>query len=153
MSNLLQMFLALAESGVNAVINTSASPSVSRSTVGVDCYAGLEVNSDGKCYGNNADGSASWSSKVDLSQDWLSSGSSTGVYVEYTLYSGTPDWVDDYGGAGTRVAVSSNPRIGPVRTASMGADAVAIDLKFYDAASGGTLLGTIGPFGVSAAKT
>ena len=136
------MFMALAASSVNAVINTSADPSVSRSTAGVNCYAGLEVNSDGKCYGNNADGSASWASKVDLSQDWLSSGSSTGVYVEYSTSGGSADWVDDFGGAGSRVAVSTNPRVGPVCTTGFSSDVVTVQLNFYDAPTGGTLLGS-----------
>lgn len=133
---------SLVSSGINAVINTNADVAVTRSGSGGNVYAGLRVNSDGSCDGNNADGSASYSSPVS-EDNWLSSGSATGVYVEYESISGSADWEDTYGGDGVRVSVSTSPRLGVVRSAAFGADVKAIKLHFYDAASGGNLLGTI----------
>lgn len=141
------MFMALAANVVSTVINESGTFTVSRSSSS-DCYAGIRLNADGSADGNNNDGSASFASPVGV-DDWWTSGPKT-VYVERTIVSGLADWIDDIGTG--RVALSTSPRIGCVRTTSFGADTVAVTFNFYAGASGGSAIGTISNVGITAAK-
>lgn len=136
--------------GVDAVINTAGDLDVLRSGSGGTVYAGLQLRDDGTSDGNNADGSASFSSPT-AEDNWLSSGSPTGVFVERTIVSGSADWLDDY--AGSRVAITTQPRIGCQRTTAFGADNLIVTLDFYDAASGGTLLGSIANIQIQASRS
>jgi hypothetical protein len=130
-------------------INTSASLSCSRSGGAAAIYAGIQLNSDGTTLFNNASGTSTF----DVSADpWLSSGVASLAYVERTSGSGTLNWIDDTGGG--RVQMNANRQLGCLDTTNDSNPSFAgITLNFYDAASGGTLLGSIGPITIQASKT
>jgi hypothetical protein len=135
----------------SATINTSLVIDIYREVSGTTSYCGMRLNNDGTVHGNNASGTASFSSPTSEGS-WLSSGSASDVWVEYTTVTGTPNWLNEIG-AGTRVNLGTSRRMGVSRTTGFGADSFVCDFNFYDAASGGNLIGTITAAAIVAART
>ena len=121
-------------------INEDGDFDVTRTVSGGPSYAGIRLNGNGTADGNNANGADSFTTAVAV-DPWLDAGNPSGVYVERTISFGTADWLDDIGAS--RVALSTNPRIGCTRPNTVGSDTLVVTFNFYDAPSGGTLLGTI----------
>ena len=97
------------------------------------CIANVKVDSDGDLY--RSDETGVYSSY----ETWLDAGSNTQVWVQRTIISGTLS--TDAGSS--RLACTSDRIFGvTVAGPNTGVKTCVIDLKFYDAASGGSLLDT-----------
>lgn len=107
-------------SGVNRTINTGT------------CYAGVEYNNSGAEWASTNTG-AFTSSRGD----WLDVGNSSDVWVSRTINSGSLNWEDP--GTG-RHNLGTTRRFGI--QSSVGLRTANITVNFYDAASGGSLLGS-----------
>ena len=97
------------------------------------CYAGVQFNLSGAEWGSTNSGS--WSNSRG---NWLDSGDAADVWVQRVLNTGTLNWQDSGSG---RLQLSTTRAFG-VKQSSMGARTVNITYNFYDAASGGNLIGT-----------
>lgn len=97
------------------------------------CKADVKLGSDGDVY--ESDNTGAFGASTDT---WLDAGSNTQVWVERTISTGTLS--TDGIGAG-RVAMTSDRTIGVTRSTS-GSKQATGNFRFYDAASGGTLLHT-----------
>jgi len=106
---------------------------VSNSTVNPSgtCYANVRIGSDGNYYKSDYGGAFGTSYGA-----WLSSGSTSEVWVARTVTAGTLS--TDGIGSG-RVVCSTNRDIGVTRIAA-GLKTATVTLYFWDAATGGTLL-------------
>lgn len=122
-------WVALFPSGVSVVVAPTKTI-LDAATDPADAIAQVKVDSDGSLYENIGAGFVSY-------EAWLDAGSNTQVWVERTIISGTLD-VD--AGSG-RLACTADRIFGVTQTV-LGSKATVIDLKFYDAASGGSLLDT-----------
>lgn len=129
---------------VNADVNDGASQSVNRTAASGYVYSGVRFNPDGTVEANNASGTASFSSAVALA-DWLSGGVSNGVWCEWAQVSITAvdeQWYDDWGGEGNRILMESVRYYGQKWDIPSTGGSITLDFKFYDAQTGGNLLGT-----------
>jgi len=97
------------------------------------CFANIKLGSDGDVYESSPSGAYGASSDT-----WLDSGLNSQVWVERTISTGTLS--TDGIGAG-RVAMTSDRIIGVSRSTT-GSKQATGNFRFYDAASGGTLLET-----------
>lgn len=113
-------------------ISTTFITNNTQSTSFGTCYARLKLDNDGGVYLSNSFGTYGTSLG-----DWLVSGLNSEVWVQRSISSGTLD--TDSIGAG-RVVLSTDRVVG-VETSS-GTKACTLTLQFYDAASGGNLLGS-----------
>ena len=120
-----------AYSGVPEVV-VAATKSILLLRFDATCYAGVTVATDGGLDSGNASNST-----YTFYEQWLDAGSNSDVWVERTIISGSL-WAD----AGSGRLVCSTARNFAVRRTSLGTSVCVIDLKFYDAASGGNLLDT-----------
>lgn len=96
------------------------------------CYAGVRVHLDGNLYQSSP--TNSYTNDYEI---WLDDGSNSEVWVERTIISGT--LTSD---AGTGRLACSTSRTWYISRGFVGTKNTSIDLKFYDAASGGNLLDT-----------
>jgi hypothetical protein len=102
------------------------------------CTVKVKIASDGDYYESNNAGSY----VAGAAQTWLDSGTSSQVWVERTMVSGSDTLTyDDIGGS--RVSCSSDLELGYQNSAADDSTiSGTVTLDFYDAASGGTLLDT-----------
>lgn len=103
---------------------------VSNITTSGTCYAGVDIRATGSAYRIDNTGGATYTGV------WLTSGASNEVWVQRTINSGTLS--TDEIGAG-RVSCSTDRM---VRIQTINYKTTTVTLYFYDAASGGNLLGT-----------
>ncbi len=101
----------------------------------LDCYAGIQFNSSGEEFKNVSGSNQNFTTSRG---NWLDSGSSSDVWIERTVNVGSLDWLD--AGSG-RLNLGTTREFGIERT-SLGTDFLEIDFDFWDAASGGNLLGS-----------
>ena len=110
----------------------AATKAILRLDFDTNCYAGVTVATDG-----GLDSGDSSNGTYTFYEQWLDAGSNSDVWVERTIISGSL-WAD----AGSGRLVCSTARNFAVRRTALGTEVCVIDLKFYDAASGGNLLDT-----------
>lgn len=106
---------------------------VNNARIGAPCTALARIDTDGDVYESNSVGVFS------STQTWLTSGSSSAVWVERDAVSGTALDNDDFGGTGNRVQLSSSVTFGYQNKTSA---SCTFTVSFYDASVGGTLLDT-----------
>lgn len=99
---------------------------------GSTCYARVKVDNDGDLYESNNAGTTYASYET-----WLDAGLNSEVWVQRTIISGS---LNLDAGSG-RLACTADRLFG-VQRSTTGTATCTIDLKFYDAASGGNLLDT-----------
>ena len=99
------------------------------------CIAYVRIGTDGNVYESDADGNFGASS-----QTWLTSGSSSDVWVEFTLNSGDALTRDTTSGA--RTNLGSDQEFGYRKQITTGLLTGSVTVDFYNAASGGSLLDT-----------
>jgi hypothetical protein len=114
------------------VVSPSAH-NIQNARVAADCQANFKVDNDGDEYESDNVGGYGASSGT-----WLDSGLNSEVWVERTVNSGTLD-TDTIGAS--RVSCTGDQIVGITRT-TIGTDNADVDIDYYDAASGGTLIGT-----------
>lgn len=126
--------------GIWREVFSAVSETVSPSTVainnirfGATCYAGVQFNLSGAETGSTNSGS--WSNSRG---NWLDSGDASNVWVQRVINSGTLNWVDSGSG---RLNLATTRSFG-VRQNTTGNHTVNMTYNFYDAASGGNLIGT-----------
>lgn len=109
---------------------------------GATCYAGIRYSSNGIEYINANGGSTTFSNTSR--GNWLDSGNADEVWVEVSLdsHSGAGlNWLNS--GTGTpRIRCDNSPTYGVLRNSPSGTTTATITASFYDASTGGTLLGT-----------
>ena len=122
----------------------SSGPVVSPSGSGVTrlssnnpTYAGVQYNTSGIEYANATAGTASYTVSRG---NWLDSGTTSEVWLERTLNSGTLSGSDP--GAGRHAMTSTRTLAVQDTTLLGGAVTCNVTVNFYDAASGGNLLGS-----------
>lgn len=137
MSLLLAMFNYLAAAGGSGpTVSPNPNPKANE-VVNNICYGGVNYDSDGIEYERRAsDGDWNLGSQFG---NWLDTGLSSEVWIEYTYVSGTA--FDTDAGAG-RLQLNTDRQWGYLRT-SEGTDSGVHTFKFYDAASGGNEIGTV----------
>lgn len=118
----------------------AAGPSVSPSTNPVQnfrasgtCFAGVQYNSSGVEFASTNAGAFTTSRG-----NWLDSGNASDVWFERIINSGSLNWFDP--GAG-RHNLATTRTIG-LQQASQGINIANVTVRFWDAASGGTQLGS-----------
>ena len=123
-----------------------ASPAVSPLTVAVtgivsggNGYAGISYNLSGEEFKT-----ATTTSSYDTSAgNWLDAGLSSGVWVESTITGGTlGSFNSEDAGQGVRLQLSTTRNFRMVQTVN-GTSTTFATFDFYDAASGGSLIGTV----------
>jgi hypothetical protein len=125
-------------SGLSALFNTNGDTNT-RFSLGI-VYAGIQFNSAGtESEYNTAGGLVSIGS-------WLKAGSASEVWVQLTTHSGS--WNSLNAGSG-RLQLSTT-RSWRLSRSSNGSSSVSCTIKFYDAASGGNELDSVGPITFSA---
>lgn len=113
-------------------VTVAATKGIVGLTFGATAYARVKVDSDGSLYSYGGSSSTSGGSAYEV---WLDVGTNDQVWVQCDIVSGTINHVS--AGTGTRLICTSD-RIWGISTSS--AKTTVIDLDFYDAASGGSLL-------------
>jgi hypothetical protein len=125
--------MALFASGAEAVsVIVAATKTISNSHLLSTVQANVKVDNDGDLYKSTRTGGYGSSYET-----WLDAGLNTQAWVERTIISGT---LTTDAGTGRRICSSDN--IFGVSQAIVGTKTCVIDLKWYDAASGGSLLDT-----------
>ena len=97
------------------------------------CYAGVQYNTNGIDYASSNVGG--WTNSRG---NWLDAGSNNDVWVERTINSGTLNWQDPGSG---RYQLNFSRSFG-VSQSVVGIKTCNLTVNFYDAASGGNLLGS-----------
>ena len=113
-------------------VEVAANKTISKTQGVGTCYAGVQVNSDGDLY-EEGPGLGSFSSY----ETWLDNGSNSDVWVLCSVVSGSVSGDS----TATRLACTSS-RSWRIDNGGSGTTTAEVDLQFYDAASGGTLLDT-----------
>lgn len=126
---LLAMFMAMG-AVVLSVIVAPTKTIASLESLPTNAISQVKVDADGDLYERFSGSFASY-------ETWLDSGNNTQVWVERTIISGT--LVVD---AGTGRLACTTDRIFGISRVTVGTDTTVIDLDFYDASSGGSLLDT-----------
>jgi hypothetical protein len=103
--------------------------------------AEIRIDNDGDLYYSDATGAYGAAEGT-----WLTQGSTSNVWVERTIVSGTLD--TDTIGAG-RVSMTTNRFMGVVRS-TVGTKTATVSVEFFDAAAGGNSLGATANFDISA---
>jgi hypothetical protein len=119
-------------SALSAIFNTNGDSNI---RLGAACYAGLQISNTGTEYEYTSGGG------LGSIGTWLNSGSTSEVWVECVLVSGT--WNSLNAGTGTRLATTTT-RSWRIVQSSGGIRTVTCNFKFWDAASGGNLLDQTG---------
>lgn len=129
------LFSLLGGDPTGPVVSVSAQTNDLTSISPANCVAGLRVSSTGIWY--LSDNAGTYSTNIGT---WLTSGLNSEVWVERTLVTGTLNNSDP----GTGRLVCSSNRTYAVIDTTTGGGAVSCEftLDFYDAASGGSLIGT-----------
>jgi hypothetical protein len=122
---------AAAEAGVDAQFNTNGDGNL---RIGAQCFVGLQINNNGTEYEYTSTGGTT------SIGTWLNKGTTSDVWVEMILVSGTWNSIDAGGG---RLATTTTRSWRSVRS-SMGVKNTTANFKFWDAASGGNLLDETG---------
>ena len=124
---------------------TAPTANITRDTDATTVYAGIEFRNNGTLWENATSGSTSFSL---VRTNWLSSGTASQVWIERVISSGSLNWLD--AGAG-RLVLSTSRFYGTSDSTTFGgAVTCSLTFNFYDAASGGNLLGTSGLITISA---
>lgn len=120
-------------SGLAAIFNTNGD---TNTLFGAGtCYAGIQYNSAGTESEYNTAGGL-----VSIGQ-WLVAGTAAEVWVQMTVHSGTWNSLN----AGTTRLQLSTTRSWRLSRSTNGTSTVNCTIKFYDAASGGNELASVGP--------
>lgn len=124
-----------------SVLVSPSTADVSMGIFGATAYAGVQYRSDGTEFvTHNNNGSSAYSVARD---DWLDRGLNSQVWVEWIRTGGTlGDWNSQDDGD-TRLAMTATRAWRITRVAS-GEDTIIGRHDFYDAASGGNLIGSSG---------
>lgn len=125
-------------SGLAAIFNTNGDTNT-RFSVGL-VYAGIQFNSAGTESEYNTAGGL-----VSIGQ-WLVAGTAAEVWVQMTVHSGTWNSLN----AGTSRLQLSTTRSWRLSRSTNGSSTVSCSLVFYDAASGGNILDSVGPISFTA---
>lgn len=99
-------------------------------------YGGIELNTSGAEFGNAGPNSQVFSVSRG---NWLNSGSSSSVWVERTVNSGSLNWQDP--GAG-RLQMNTSRQYGISRSTN-GSSLANVTFDAYDASTGGNLLDSV----------
>jgi len=118
-------------SALSALFNTNGDDNV---RTGATCYVGLQINSSGTEYEYTSTGGTT------SIGTWLNSGTTSEVWVEMVLVSGTWNSIN----AGTGRLATTTTRSWRASRTSLGIKTVRANFKFWDAASGGSLLDETG---------
>lgn len=130
---------------IMGAFNGPGGPTVSPSAAGVTrlaslnpTYAGVQYNATGVEWENAASGANTYNVSRG---SWLDSGASSEVWLERTINSGSLNASDP----GTGRHQLSSTRTLAVSDSSIGGGAVTcnVTVRFYDAATGGNLLGSV----------
>ncbi len=128
------VFVPPAGSGVTVTADTSDESAVAFNET---CFAGISFNTDGQEYHRDTNPGTNWT--FDTRTGWLDSGSSSDVWIERTVNSGSLNDTDPGSG---RLQLNTTRNYGNSRP-NPGTATVNITFDFYDAASGGSLLDTV----------
>lgn len=130
----------------------SVSPSTASVTglvSGATAYAGIQFNTSGEEFNTPTGGSSYTSSRGD----WLDVGNSDEVWVECNITGGTLGaWNSDNAGTGSRLSLDTTRSWRMLRSTT-GTDTTFATFDFYNAASGGNLIGSTGELVFTATRT
>ncbi len=129
------MFGSLLNAGSVGQVSANSS-SIEYAAITGTVYAGVEFNTSGDEFANAGPGSTSFTKSRGK---WLNSGSSSNVWVERVLNSGTFNWEDPGSG---RQQLSTSRKFGVSRSGN-GLTTTSVTFNFYDASSGGNLLNSV----------
>jgi len=131
---MLQYLLMGVTGGVSAEVGMSKT-TFEKNGAGIS-YCNMELNPDGNIYENSSNSSDNYTSNVGT---WLNEGSASNIWVAYSSLSGTLN----HDPTTARHQLSTAYQIGNIDTVSDATPVVTtFTLSFYDAATGGELLGT-----------
>jgi len=112
----------------------NTSNSINFRTFTSPCYSAISFNADGNEWGANNAGSLNVNRGV-----WLDSGTAAECFIEYTVNSGSLNWL---GWSGRKV-MSTTRTAGVFRASPDGVQQANVTFRIYDAISGGNLLDTV----------
>lgn len=98
------------------------------------CFSAVSFNADGNEWGSDNAGSLNQNRGV-----WLISGTAAECWIEYTVNSGSLNWLGWTG----RKQLSTTRTAGVFKASPNGTQHANVTFRVYDAASGGTLLDTV----------